>query len=128
MQTYISQFSRLNRDYVDYVQMQIKPMYDQLMAQAVDLKHINAEQFYSTHNLLNIHQDDHAGQLFQQHLKPTLTLTARESQCLAYYRQGFTAKQTAKRLGLSFRTIEDYFENIKFKYGVQSKQELLFLP
>lgn len=52
-------------------------------------------------------------------------LSNREKQCLQYYLQNYTSKQTAITLGLSFRTIEEYFVNIKKKLGCRSKRELL---
>jgi DNA-binding CsgD family transcriptional regulator len=128
MNTYISHFSRFNHDFTRYVQEQISPIQAQLMESAVDLKVVNPERFYSTDNLLNIDTDLSNGLSFSNEINTSPILTTRESQCLALYRQGFTAKQTAKQLGLSFRTIEDHIEKIKLKYDVQSKQALLFIP
>lgn len=125
---YLSQFSRLNQDYVDHVREQVKPIHHQLLESSVDLKEVNTERFYSTDYLLKMDDDLSRGLGFISDIRKIPTLTARENQCLILYRQGFTAKQTAKQLGLSFRTIEDHFEKIKLKCGVQSKQELLFRP
>jgi len=43
-------------------------------------------------------------------------LTKREAECSAYLIDGASAKQTAKAIGTSFRTIQGYIENIKEKY------------
>ncbi len=43
-------------------------------------------------------------------------LSKREQECLFYVLREKTAKQIAKILGLSFRTVEFYIENIKNKY------------
>lgn len=51
-------------------------------------------------------------------------LSAREFECLLWAYKGKTAKQTAKILGLSSRTIEDYLINLKSKLGCESKLEL----
>lgn len=126
MNTYIAHFSRLNNDYVRYVQEQIRPIHARLIESAVDLKAVNPERFYSADHLLKIDTD--LANSFSHEMKQSPLLTTRENQCLTLYRHGFTAKQTAKRLGLSFRTIEDHIEKIKLKYSVQSKQELLFIP
>ena len=49
----------------------------------------------------------------------------REMECLQYYIKGRTAKQIAKELKLSYRTVQHYLENIKCKMGVSSKSELI---
>lgn len=52
-------------------------------------------------------------------------LTNRERQCIEYLLIGKTAKETAKILNLSYRTIEYYFENIKNKLGGCQKRDLM---
>jgi len=60
-------------------------------------------------------------------IKPAnpVRLSAREQQCLHHLLKGKTAKWIAEKLGLSKRTIEFYFENIKSKMGCENKSELL---
>jgi len=60
-----------------------------------------------------------------KYLEKTSLLTLRERQCLKGLLKGETAKETAKILGLSFRTVESYLENIKRKLECQGKRELL---
>jgi DNA-binding CsgD family transcriptional regulator len=57
--------------------------------------------------------------------RSNITLTAREQECLKYLFLGYTAKQTGEILGLSFRTIESYLDNIKNKLGCFRKTEIL---
>lgn len=52
-------------------------------------------------------------------------LTKREKECLALSIKHFTAKQIAQHLGLSYRTVEEYLSNLKRKFGVSTKKELL---
>jgi LuxR family transcriptional regulator len=52
-------------------------------------------------------------------------LTPRERECLRWLLEEKSAKETAALLGLSPRTIESYFENIKGKFSCWSKQEVL---
>lgn len=52
-------------------------------------------------------------------------LSLREQQCLKYFIKGKTAKETANLIGLSYRTVESYFVNIKKKLGCQYKRDLL---
>ena len=58
-------------------------------------------------------------------LKLISPLSKREQECLALFQQGKSARATAAILGLSSRTVEAYFENIKNKLGCYSKWELL---
>lgn len=53
------------------------------------------------------------------------TLSPREKECLKLLVKEKSAKETAAILGLSPRTIESYFENIKGKLSCWSKQEVL---
>jgi DNA-binding NarL/FixJ family response regulator len=59
------------------------------------------------------------GKQIEQHY-----LSKRELDCLTLLARGHTAKMSAKQLGLSFRTVESYIENIKCKLNVYSKAEL----
>jgi DNA-binding CsgD family transcriptional regulator len=52
-------------------------------------------------------------------------LTAREQECLEYTVKGFTAKEIAKKLSISPRTVEEYINQVKFKLGVSTKQQLI---
>jgi DNA-binding CsgD family transcriptional regulator len=54
-------------------------------------------------------------------------LSKRERQCLKLLTESKSAKQTAAALGLSPRTVESYFENIKVKLCCWSKHEVLEL-
>lgn len=54
-------------------------------------------------------------------------LSPREKECLQYYLQNYTAKETAILMGLSYRTVEEYFTNIKKKLGYRYKRDLLNL-
>lgn len=54
-------------------------------------------------------------------------LSLREKQCLKLLLDGKSAKETAQRLGLSSRTVEFYFENIKNKLLCTYKQDVLII-
>lgn len=51
-------------------------------------------------------------------------LSKRERECMGLFLMGLGAKETAAKLGLSPRTVEFYFENIKAKLSCQTKQEI----
>lgn len=53
------------------------------------------------------------------------TLTSRESECLHYLVQGMTARQIGHQLGISFRTVQHYLDNIKDKWQCSSRSELI---
>lgn len=52
-------------------------------------------------------------------------LTRREAECVAYMLYGSTAKQTAKSLNISYRTVESYINQAKEKLELSSKEELI---
>jgi DNA-binding CsgD family transcriptional regulator len=54
-------------------------------------------------------------------------LSSRELECLFYTLRGKTAKQAAEILNLSKRTVESYIENIKNKFGCNTKSDLLLI-
>ncbi|KTC72545.1 LuxR family transcriptional regulator [Legionella birminghamensis] len=55
----------------------------------------------------------------------SINLTPREIDCLRLYMKGYTIKNIAKYLNLSSRSIEFYMVNIKNKFGVNKRSELL---
>lgn len=65
----------------------------------------------------------------QLHLPGTVIdkiyLSKRETECLQWYVKGKTAKEIGQTLGLSYRTIQHYLENVKTKLGVNSKSQLI---
>jgi DNA-binding CsgD family transcriptional regulator len=65
--------------------------------------------------------------MLQQSVINNIVLSKREKQCMHYLMRGKTAKAIANHLGLSTRTVENYIENIKSKFGVSSKSELIDL-
>ncbi len=54
-----------------------------------------------------------------------ISLSPRESEVLFLVLRGKTSKLAAAALGLSYRTVEQYVETLKLKFGVQSKIELI---
>jgi len=52
-------------------------------------------------------------------------LTLREVECLMYKNQGKTAKEIARILNISYRTVETYLDNIKIKSGLSNVNQVL---
>ncbi|MBX9587396.1 MAG: LuxR C-terminal-related transcriptional regulator [Gammaproteobacteria bacterium] len=55
------------------------------------------------------------------------SLTNRESECLSLLAKGYTMKNAAKRLGISHRTVEQHLRNVKDKFGLNTKNQLVEL-
>lgn len=55
----------------------------------------------------------------------TIDLSKREAQCLHYLHQGKTAKEIAKELDISHRTIEIYLDNVRSKTASKNRVELI---
>lgn len=58
-------------------------------------------------------------------LPTTFNVTPREYQCLKLLIRGYTAKRIGQHLGISPRTVEDYLNQLKSKFNVHSKSELI---
>ena len=56
---------------------------------------------------------------------PNIYLSLREAQCVALCLDGCANHEIAKRLNLSQRTVEFYFNNIKVKLDAKSKKQIL---
>lgn len=54
-----------------------------------------------------------------------IDLSKREAQCLEMLCKGLTAKAIAANLGLSHCIVENYIANMKHKFKVSTKTELL---
>lgn len=52
-------------------------------------------------------------------------LTTRENDCLSLIAQGYTMKIAARKLHISPRTVEQHLRNIKDKYGLTTKNQLV---
>lgn len=72
------------------------------------------------------------GIIYKSHNKKTIPntvndihLSKRESDCLEYLVNGMSARQTAEKLNISRRTVEGHISNIKYKFGMNSKFDLI---
>ena len=54
-----------------------------------------------------------------------ILLTSREKECLSLIAQGYTMKNAARKLKISPRTVEQHLRNIKDKYGLNTKNQLV---
>jgi DNA-binding CsgD family transcriptional regulator len=58
-------------------------------------------------------------------LIPSIPLSTREQECSEFLLKGKSAKETAKILGLSYRTVEAHITNIKRKLGCRKISALV---
>lgn len=61
----------------------------------------------------------------EQEVELAGTLTTREKECLHHLLEGLTAKETGIQMGISSRTVETYFDQIKRKCDCQYKHQLI---
>lgn len=52
-------------------------------------------------------------------------LSKREKECLTYIVRGYTSRQIAEKINLSFRTVENYTERVKVKLKCSRKEDLI---
>lgn len=64
----------------------------------------------------------------QIHTSPNINkfsiLSMRERECVYFYINGLTAKETAKKLFISPRTVETHLEHVKQKLHCRNKSEI----
>lgn len=121
---YLNQLDKLGHDYKNYVKKQLQPILHNCQNNTVNLNRVNPQRFNAKDSLF---QEDiiNAQSKFLSSINYLSPLTKREQQCLVLYQQGLTAKQTAQQLGVSHRTVERHFDNIKDKFEVVHKRDLL---
>lgn len=122
--TYLTKL-KLLRQFINYFKTENASLFASANEYNLDLKQIN-QSYFHTDNIIDISSDSNnendLNNNFSFHI-----LSAREKECVTYFLQGKTAKETASALGLSYRTIEEYFTNIKKKLSCRNKRDLLKL-
>jgi len=82
----------------------------------IDLSEKNRQDFFRKTNI---------ERFFILNQENNLYLTKREAECISHMIGGATAKQTAKILGISFRTVESHFHQAKEKLQCSTRDELI---
>mgnify|MGYP000045805055 CR=1 FL=1 len=118
--------------FANYFKQQTKAILTNMEQESLSLKILKGRDFLcstpintkvSNSSLLSYLTDLGMKSLIQQAQK----LSVREQQCLRLLIQDKSSKETAAILGLSSRTVESYFENIKNKLSCWNKQQVLTL-
>ncbi|MBX9586347.1 MAG: helix-turn-helix transcriptional regulator [Gammaproteobacteria bacterium] len=63
--------------------------------------------------------------LILQNAYDDFKLSSRESECLFFYIRGYTAKEVALKMGIKYKTIQNYLERIKIKMGCSSRSQIV---
>ena len=108
--------------FIKYFRREAKPMIERERKKGFNIKETRGATFTENDFSSPLLKKDPKIQKFLKLMTP---LTAREIQCLELFKQGKSAQMTGAILGLSQRTVESYFENIKTKLGCSSKADLL---
>ncbi len=120
------------KTFAEHFKKELKPILNQMTEEASSLQFLKGSHFESKEL---IHPDIQPGVLCnylkdlgkEVQVSQILSLSKREKQCIEYLLRGKSTKETAFSLNLSPRTVEFYFENIKNKLSLSTKQEILLL-
>lgn len=89
----------------------------------VEAQRTIAQDWY--HNKLDLNQSNIVERFSFLNSLYKCKFTKRELDCIPFLIKGYSAKQIAENLNLSFRTIESYINSIKIKTKSNNKNELL---
>lgn len=81
--------------------------------------------YFSEKNRIDFFKKTEIERFFISEQDESVYLTKREAECVAYMLYGSTAKQTAKNLNISYRTVESYINQAKEKLKLSTKEELI---
>ncbi len=120
--TYVSQFTVL-RQFVRYFKSENRRAFLCAENDGIDLLHLKQNAYFD-----NQHIVDCSSEYVENNAEPmSPNLSLREQQCLNYLLAGKTAKEMAKYLNLSYRTVEEYIANLKEKLGCRHLHDLFVL-
>lgn len=122
-ENYLNELDLLNK-FSSHFKREAKALIEQIKKDCYNLEKAKGRAFLEKDASISLSSNDPE---ILQFLKVISPLSSREYECLELYKQGHSAQTTATVLGLSQRTIEHYFENIKNKLGCVSKRELFEL-
>lgn len=83
------------------------------------------KRFFRKTSLSNQFNQKKASFIQVDQYNPKLTISEREKDCLSLIACGYTMKTAAKQLNISPRTVEVHLRNIKEKFNVHTKDQLI---
>ena len=105
-----------------YFKREVKSLIDGMHSEGYNIQEAKGKAFFEKHDSWLLSNSDTKALRFLKKISP---FSDREQQCLDLYKEGHSAQETAAKLGLSQRTVEHYFENMKTKLACMSKRDLL---
>ena len=87
----------------------------------------NMEQHVSSFSVFNRHKNSFlqvVSDTLQFRDSMTAKLSSIETECLFYYFNGYSAKEVARVMGVSYRTVEGYLATIKEKFHCSTRGQL----
>ena len=108
--------------FIPYFKQQAKRLIENMMKDGFNIREVKNQSFFNVNHSLPLIKSNPPALKFLELVSP---LSCREHQCLDLFKQGHSAQSTAAILKLSHRTVEHYFDNIKWKLNCSSKWELL---
>lgn len=119
---HISNHQKLYKQYIRFFKKQYKHIYEGYDHKNLPIFETEIPEMHHDENKCNTELEEK----FMQEWKGVLeTLSPRERECLKYLKQGYTAKEMARPLVLSHRTVEHYIGNMLKKYNCRKTAELL---
>lgn len=112
----------LLRKFAKYFKRETADLLGKMMSEGLNLKRAKGDFFSEDDKTVPLSFSCDNINKFNQAISP---LTAREKECLNLFQRGKSAQATAAILGISRRTVEHYFDNIKAKLDCNSKWDLL---
>lgn len=124
--------SQIFRSFATHFKKELAPVLKLMQKEAGYLIDLKGEDFFCKEPIhpeveLNTLQHYFRDLGMEDLVEKSKILSFREKQCLQLFVRGKSAKETAKFLSLSPRTVEFYFENIKNKTCCLNKREVLAL-
>lgn len=119
--TYINNVSGLKK-FVRYFKQEMVQAIDAMQEINVDIAEIKHDFLSKNKRLLSASCDLDFDQVTGQNFATKIAITKREQECLHYTLQGMTAKEIARVLQISHRTVEIHLDNIRKKYGLSHKR------
>ncbi len=123
---YINNFSQINK-FINYFENNCKAL--------LEIEHNNILlPYYNAHEIAEVkavdfivEEDafDFLNEKTQKEIHRGSMFTQREKECLTLISQGYTMKNTAIKLNISHRTVEQHLRNLKDKLGLNTKNQLV---
>jgi len=105
-----------------YFKREAKDLIGKMKADLFNIREVRGKNLFDQSSSIPLANHDPKISAF---LKKVTGLSRQEQRCLELFKLGKSAQATAALMGLSNRTVEYYFENIKNKLGCHSKYDLL---